>query len=115
MKQSQGMIRAALFLLGCIGTRLALTGAAFHHPAVIGAAALLASVGMLSIYLFKLRPSGWEAGGPIWWDHLRPLHAALLGLFAMMALTGVHGAWIVLLLDTMVGLAAWTIRQSRVV
>ena len=54
------------------------------------------------------RGMGEEVGGErIWWDRLRPIHAALWGSAAALALTGRHEAWIPLAADTLFGLGAW--------
>ena len=56
------------------------------------------------------RKTGVEVGGEsIWWNDLRPVHAFMYGLFALLALNGVkEHAWKVLLLDTIIGLLAFT-------
>jgi len=42
---------------------------------------------------------------------LRPLHMFLWGFFAYLGLTGNHKAWIVLLIDTLIGLTAFFIHH----
>ena len=112
----------AAFLLGCIGSRLALVylaGSSLvlgapHGLRVMAVLAALVSLGFLTIYLFGLRKTGLETGGrPIWWDGLRPFHAATYAAFAVLAWNGhVHPAQAVLLLDVAVGLAAFLGRRS---
>ena len=103
--------RAALFLIGCMGTRLALTYLAKTNAAalpIIGALAIPPAVGITVIFIFGLRKTGNETfGNPIWWDALRPVHACLWALFAYMAIRKNKHAWKVLLLDTLLGLVAW--------
>jgi hypothetical protein len=100
-----------LFLFGCIGTRLLLTFLAktqLEYLPYMGFVALLVSIGFLYIYFTGSRKTGIETGGkPIWWDHLRPLHATLYGLFAFAAIMGRSDAWKVLLADTTIGLVAF--------
>jgi hypothetical protein len=103
--------RNAAFLVGCMGTRLALTNVARTRPDLLptmGRLAVIPAVGFAAIWLLKLRPTGMEVQGqPIWWDSLRPLHAALWGVFAHQAMAGNRDAWKVLLADTAIGGAAW--------
>ena len=104
--------RLLLFLIGCIGTRAALTyTAAVAGPMLltymaVGAAAI--AVGFMAIYLFGLRPTGPEVFGErIWWNDMRPVHAALYALFAYTAYTGSRAAWQFLAVDTVIGLAVF--------
>ena len=74
----------------------------------MGRIALIPAIGFMVIYVGKLRRTGAEvAGEAIWWDRLRPLHAALWGGFAVLAMRGHRDAWKVLALDTLIGAAAW--------
>jgi hypothetical protein len=104
--------RIMLFLTGCVGTRLAFVYAARQAgPAlleVLGALALLPAAGFFYIYLTGARKTGAEVfGDRIWWNHLRPFHGAMNALFAVMALFHVPHAWVILLLDVLVGTAAF--------
>jgi hypothetical protein len=101
----------ALFLIGCIGTRLLLTYLAMtfteYLPYMSYIAALI-SAGFFYIFFTGSRPTGLETGGkPIWWNHLRPVHGFLYGLFAYGAIIGRTDSWKVLLADTMIGLIAF--------
>jgi len=101
-----------LFLIGCIGTRLALTFFAREADKnvlrITSFFTGLISIGFLSIYAFGLRKTGIEVGGNrIWWNSLRPVHGALYGLFSIMAYNGSQNSWMILLLDTMIGLGAY--------
>lgn len=101
-----------LFLTGCLGTRLFLVYLARSASATalqgLGALALLPAVGFWYIYLTGARKTGAEVmGDRIWWNHLRPLHGTLYALFAVMALFEYKYAWIVLLLDVLVGASAF--------
>lgn len=83
---------------------------------VMAVAAAAVAVGFTVIYLGGYRKTGVETGGgPIWWNHLRPFHALAYFLFAYLAWTGQRAlAWKVLLLDVVVGTAAfaWHHRKS---
>lgn len=112
--------RILLFLVGCIGTRLILVALAYwfgkHNIQllkVMGILALFPGLGILSIYIFGLRKTGPEVFNElIWWNNLRPLHGLLWLLFAVLAITGIwQHAWKVLLLDTLIGLLAFTYKR----
>lgn len=99
----------ALFLIGCIGTRLLIAGAAaIATPAqlpILGYLALLPAIGFAAIYLFGLRETGLEVGGgKIWWNNMRPVHAALYTAFAVTAIQGWPKAWTFLLADVILGI-----------
>lgn len=104
--------RTLLFLVGCMGTRLALVWLAKHASTgrlrLMGIAALAISFGFLYIWANGLRKTGPETfGAPIWWNDLRPLHATTYAIFAWMALNGSPDAWKVLLFDVSIGFGAW--------
>lgn len=106
--------RTAAFLLACIPLRIAATLAA-RHPANrrylphMGVVALLIGLGFATIYVFDLRRTGRETcGEQIWWNSLRPLHAALYFAFAYAAIAHKHDrAWMALAADVVVGLLAF--------
>jgi hypothetical protein len=105
--------RLALFLVGCMGTRLGLAYLAATAPPTwlcyMGWLALVPAIGFTVIYAGGLRTTGAEVfGDRIWWNDLRPVHAVLYGLFAYLAITGARGlAWKVLLADALIGLGAF--------
>lgn len=101
-----------LFLIGCIGSRTAITALAyFGSPMILRALsyiALLFVIGWLWILFISPRTTGPEVfGGTIWWNSLRPVHAFLWGLFAYLAFQGDRRAWAILALDTLIGLVAF--------
>lgn len=105
-------IRFALFLVGCIGARIALALAARAMPLAwlpyAGAAALLPAIGFFTIYIFDLRKTGAEVfGDQIWWNSLRPIHGAMYTGFAYMAFQKNPYAWMVLAADAALGLGAF--------
>jgi hypothetical protein len=105
--------RALMFLIGCIGVRSLFVYLAYTaSPTILpyyGYAALLPTIGFAVIYTFGLRKTGLEVGGErIWWNDLRPIHAALYGAFAAAAMASQPWAWMFLLADVLLGLGAWT-------
>ena len=111
MRLTESRKRAALFLFGCMGVRFGLTYVAKTRPKALpwlGALAVPPALGIAAIYWFGLRKTGVETfGAPIWWNRLRPVHACLWAAFALTALLRVEEAWMILLADTLLGLAAW--------
>ena len=110
--------RLLLFLIGCIGTRLAFALIAKKLPVqylkYAGYLALLPAIGFLYIFLTGSRQTGPETmGTPIWWNNSRPIHAILYGLFAYAAIRGDSGAWIYLLADVVFGLLNFTVHHWR--
>lgn len=76
----------------------------------LGYIALIPAIGFMTIYLFGLRKTGSEVFGErIWWDKLRPVHAALYFLFAFTAITKRSYAWTFLLADLIVGLVSFLV------
>ena len=56
----------------------------------------------------KPRDTGFEIfGDEIWWKNLRPVHTILWLFFAYLAITKNKLAWIVLLIDTLLGLSSF--------
>jgi hypothetical protein len=113
--------RTTLFLLGCIGTRLGLAALAWYLGSccplglrVMGVLALGPALGFALIYAFGWRRTGGEVfGEAIWWDRLRPVHALMYLAFACLAIAGVaRHAWKVLLLDAVLGLAAYVVKRT---
>ena len=104
--------RVALFLIGCLGTRLGFVYAAKNAgPRVLellGALAILPAAGFFYLFLTNSRKTGPEVfGDRIWWNHLRPFHGTMYAIFAIMALFHIPNAWIILLLDVLVGFLAF--------
>jgi len=110
-------IRFFLFIIGCIGSRLAFTLisaiAATWLLRIMGFLALFPVLGWFYFIFIGKRDRGIEVFNElIWWKDLRPLHMFLWGFFACLALTGNHKAWIILLIDTFIGLAAFIIHHQ---
>ena len=99
--------RILIFLLGCITARIFIiylaknAGPTFKQ--ILGFIALFISIGLL--YQFFINPHRPGAfGGESWWNNLRPLHAMLYLLFGLMAIQNSEYAYIVLVLDLMIGI-----------
>jgi hypothetical protein len=106
--------RIALFLVGCIGTRLLFVYIAktinVNYLPYMGYVALIIAFSFLFIYITGSRQTGPEVfGEKIWWNSLRPVHALLYGLFAYNAINKVPTAWIYLLVDVSIGLISFLV------
>jgi len=104
--------RKIMFLFGCIVVRfLFVLISKYINPRylpILGILALIPAAGFTVIYLFDLRKRGNETfGQKIWWNNLRPIHASLYILFALLALKENKYSWIPLLLDVIIGLGAF--------
>jgi hypothetical protein len=102
--------RLALFLFGCIGTRLTFAYIAKTQTELLPYMAIIAiliSTGLMYFYLSGTRTTGPEVfGEKIWWNHLRPVHAALYLAFAILAAQKNKSAYWILFIDAMIGLGA---------
>jgi hypothetical protein len=101
--------RFLLFLGGCIPARLALTALAKYIPSYYLPYMTLITfpiaIGFLYLYFTGKRRTGVETqGAPIWWMPFRMLHGLSYLLFSILALMRMKDAYIVLLLDTLLGL-----------
>ena len=110
--------RFLLFLIGCIGSRLALTVISAYSTGIflklLGLLALGPVIGWLYIIFIGKRDTGLEVfGDKIWWKDIRPIHTLLWATFSYMAITGNRKAWIVLLIDTLFGLSAFLVYHWR--
>lgn len=105
--------RWLLFLIGCIGSRVAFTvwakTASSSVLTYLGVIALLPAIGFWYLYLTDQRKTGPEVfGGRIWWNTLRPLHGTMYAIFAVLALFGIQQAWMVLAIDVLLGFSAFS-------
>ena len=105
--------RWAMFLLGCIPTRFLLayilSKLSQTQLKIAGFVLLLPVFGFLYIYVTGSRKTGAETrGAPIWWNHLRPLHALLYLVSAVLALQANKRAYMPIVIDTLFGLVAFT-------
>lgn len=102
----------AIFWVGCLGTRLAIALLIlFSASSMLLSTALIVfslgiAISIIVIWIFKLRMTGFEAGGLIWWNALRPIHGVLWTLVAWFIFKKKHTiASMVVVAD--VGLAVW--------
>ena len=118
--------RRVTFLTVCLPTRVALAvGAALvashapHAAPYMAIPAFMAAVGFL--VFFCRRPAVGGCGGPVWWRHLRPVHATLYATFGILALTlatdGTHrgvqdAVWIPLAVDAFLSLAWFAFHED---
>lgn len=104
-----------LFYLFCIPARMILVYIAYlagktdlnyiKNPFI--ALTTMIGIGFWTIYLKGWRKTGVETSGkPIWWNQLRPVHGSLYIIYSLLAIMGVKYAWVVLLLDVLIGLVA---------
>lgn len=105
------MEKALTFLIVCLGIRLCLAliakNLSIKYLKLSSLPAFIIGISFISIYLFDLRNSGFEAGGKIWWNSYRPIHGVLYLLYSIYAFKGDTNAWYVLLTDVFIGLFAW--------
>lgn len=112
------MTPAMLFYLLCIPMRLLLvyiayilldsspSSSSFLRYAMIAILTVI-GIGFWTIYLKGWRKTGVETGGKlIWWNNLRPIHGSLYLLCALLAISGVKNAWVILLIDVLFGFFA---------
>ena len=110
------------FWVGCIGVRLLAAYLAYYllrKPSVYlkayGALLLVPAAGFALIYANGWRKTGPEtSGGPIWWNALRPVHAALYfaaGLSTFAPSLRIRAlAWKFLIVDVLLGAIARLLR-----
>lgn len=101
--------RLLFFLGGCIPARLLLTAAAKYSPVYylpyLGLITLGIAIGFLYLFFTGKRRTGPETqGAPIWWMKFRLFHGLMYLLFSVMAFKRLRNAYLVLLVDTFVGL-----------
>ena len=99
-----------MFLIGCMGARLGIVYAALRvAPRIMCIITGLIGLSFAVIWAMGWRKTGVETGGqPIWWNHLRPVHA-LLYLTASILLWYGYTKWAagVLFLDMLIGLISF--------
>lgn len=99
-----------LFTLCCIPSRIAIALIARdpQYTEKVVPLAIAIAIGFMYYYLTGTRTTGAETfGRPIWWNDLRPIHAALWATFAIKAYMGCPDAWKFLAFDVILGLAAF--------
>jgi hypothetical protein len=104
--------RIMLFLVACIGTRALFVYLSktvdINYLPYLGYLALIPAIGFTYIFVTGSRTTGAEVfGDKIWWNNLRPVHAALYALFAYSAINKRTYSWIFLLIDVIIGLISF--------
>ena len=110
--------RFILFLFGCIAARVIFVLIAKYidskYLPYLGALALLTSVSFLIIYFSGLRKTGPETfGKKIWWNNLRPVHATMYLIFAVLAFNKNKNSWVPLAIDVIIGFLAFINYHSK--
>lgn len=107
------MLRKVLFLVGCIGTRtlLAYLSSNINILPYIGIFYLLCSIAISYIFIFGSEQADsqlqWLGVKKIWWNNLRPIHGLIWLLFSILAFVKYKYSWVVLGMDTILGLCVW--------
>ncbi len=104
--------RINAFIFGCMVARLGVVFLAYKYSQTLSQElswfAGILSIGFLTIYAFGLRTTGVEVlGDKIWWNHLRPVHGVLWGIFAYYIAYKNKNSYMVLGVDTLLGLLAF--------
>jgi len=110
--------RIFLFLFGCILTRTLFVLIAKNIPIeylpYLSIPAFCIGIGFLYIYFSGSRKTGPEVfGEKIWWNNLRPVFGLLYITFAILALKQYKYAWVLLLLDVILGLTSFLVYHYR--
>jgi len=108
--------RQLLFLFGCVPFRLWLVHLAktlpSDHVRTMGLLAAVPTLGFLLLYVTHSRLKGAETfGQPIWWHALRLHHFLLYLLFVVTAFTKPESAFVPLLVDVILGTAAFAVKH----
>ena len=110
--------RIYVFFIICIGVRIFLSIVSkninIKYLPILGYIALIPAIGFLIIFITGSRKTGFEAGGKIWWNHMRPIHSILFFIFAKLAINMDKNAWIVLLLDALLGIISKVIHIYQI-
>jgi hypothetical protein len=109
-------IRFYLFLFGCIGSRLMFAITSYFAPGwllcIMGVMALFPAMAWFYLFFIGKRDTGLEVfGDTIWWKNLRPVHMLLWSFFAYLAISGNRMAYVVLLVDTALGLGSFLLHH----
>lgn len=108
----------ALFLLGCIPTRILLFYIAYLFSNscekkqglknLFSLFTLMIGISFIVIYLNGWRKTGIETEGRlIWWNDIRPLHGFMFITFSLLNFLNFKYSWIFLALDVIIGLISF--------
>ena len=102
--------KIVFFVFGCLLVRFSFVLIAKNinkkSLPLLGSLALIPAIGLLVVYFGDLRQRG-ALNQKAWWNNLRPLHSILYFTFAYLALNKNDKAYIPLLLDVIIGSAAF--------
>jgi hypothetical protein len=112
--------RFLVFILGCIGSRLSLSMIAKYimidYLPLLAIITIPISISFMYLYIFGNdvadRQLEWLGDKKIWWNQLRPLHSILFMIFSILAMNKLSYSWLILLLDTIIGLISWLIHHN---
>ncbi len=107
--------RFLMFLIGCIGTRSLLAYVSkiinIDNLPYLGYLGLVIGISFVYIFVFGSESADkqleWTGDKKIWWNDLRILHGLNYLLFGILAIQKTNYAWIVIAIDTLIGLIAW--------
>lgn len=108
--------RFLVFLIGCMGSRFLLTYIVkiinIDYLKYISFITGIIGLSFIYIYFFGSdladKQLSWVGEQKIWWNDLRIIHGSLYLLFSYMAFNQNKDAWLILLIDTLIGLVSWT-------
>jgi hypothetical protein len=106
--------RFLLFLIGCIGSRSALAFIAknyLDYLPYLGYICLAIGLGFVYIFIYGSETADkqleWTGDKKIWWNDLRIVHGLNYILFGLLAINKKDYAWMIIALDTLIGLISW--------
>ena len=118
--------RILTFLFGCILLRSIFVYLAYffknkheYFLYLLAIVCFFIGLSMILIYFGVGRESadkqllGWnDDDSVLWWNDLRPIHGSLFILFAILTALNYDNTWIILLVDTLIGISAWIIHHK---
>ena len=77
----------------------------------MGVIALIISLSFIYLYFIgnnrANRQLEWLGDKKIWWNQMRLIHGLIWLLFSILAFTKFNHSWIILAVDTLIGLSVW--------
>lgn len=112
--------RFLMFLIGCIGSRSLLAYLAktinLDYLPNLGYLGLAIGISFVYIFIFGSETADkqleWAGDKKVWWNDLRIVHGINYILFAILAIQKKNYAWIVIAVDTLIGLFAWLLHHK---
>ena len=111
---NNGTKRFLLFLIGCIGSRSTLALIAknyLDYLPYLGYICMIIGLGFIYIYIYGNETADkqleWTGDKKIWWNDLRIVHGLNYLLFGLLAINKKDYAWMIIALDTLIGLISW--------